>query len=109
MIKKPIKGVAVDDLSQIQLPCFAFPKIDGFRCLLGKRPLTSRLGPYRNPFLNRELRDLLSEPLLDGELVVGKRRGKGVLQRTSSGLTNGEGEPDFTLWCFDTPQLGYGY
>lgn len=109
MIKRPMKGVAVDDLSQIQLPCFASPKIDGFRCVLGPQPLTSRLGPYRNPFLNRELKGLLREPLLDGELVVGRKRGKGVLQRTSSGLTNGEGKPDFTLWVFDTPQVGYGF
>lgn len=109
MIKRPMKGVAVDDLSQVQLPCFASPKIDGFRCVLGRQPLTSRLGPYRNPFLNRQLGGLLPEPLLDGELVVGDKRGKGVLARTSSGLTNGSGEPDFTFWVFDTPQLGYGF
>lgn len=109
MIKRPMKGVALDDLSQVQLPCYASPKIDGFRCVLGKQPLTSRLGPYRNPFLNRELRGLLPEPLLDGELVVGPKNAKGVLQRTSSGLTNSRGEPDFTFWVFDTPQLGYGF
>lgn len=109
MIKRPIKGVAVDDLSDIRLPCYGSPKIDGFRCILGPQPLTSRLGPYRNPYLNRELKGLLREPLLDGELTVGGKRGKGVLQRTSSGLTNGQGEPDFTLWVFDTPQFGYGF
>lgn len=47
--------------------------------------------------------------MLDGEIIVGKRRGKGVLQRTSSGLTNGAGRPDFTLWAFDTPKVGYGF
>lgn len=109
MIKRPIKGVAVDDLSQIQLPCFASPKVDGFRCVLGDRPLTSRLGPYRNPYLNKQLAGLLPGPLLDGELVVGDKRGKNVLARTSSGLTNGKGKPDFTLWVFDTPQLGYHF
>lgn len=109
MIKRPMKGVALDDLSQVQLPCYASAKIDGFRCVLGKQPLTSRLGPYRNPFLNRELGGLLPEPLLDGELVVGSKNAKGVLQRTSSGLTNSRGEPDFTLWVFDTPQVGYGF
>lgn len=108
-IRRPMKGVAVDDLSQIQVPCLMSPKIDGFRCLLGKQPLTSRLAPFRNPYLNRELSGLLPEPLLDGELVVGDKRGHGVLQRTSSGLTNGAGEPDFTFWVFDTPQLGYGF
>lgn len=106
IIKRPMKGEAVDDLSQIQFPCYMSPKVDGFRCILGERPLTSRLAPFRNPYLNRELSGLLPEPLLDGELVVGDKRGHGVLQRTSSGLTNGAGKPDFTFWVFDTPQLG---
>lgn len=108
-IKRPMKGVAVDDLSQIQVPCLMSPKVDGFRCVLGSQPLTSRLSPFRNPYLNRELSGLLPEPLLDGELVVGDKRGEGVLQRTSSGLTNGSGKPDFTFWVFDTPQVGYGF
>lgn len=109
MIKRPMKGVALDDLSQVQLPCYASPKIDGFRCVLGATPLTSRLEPFRNPFVVRQLSGMLREPLLDGELVVGDRKGPGVLQRTSSGVTNGAGEPDFTLWVFDTPQFGYGF
>lgn len=111
MIKRPMKGVALDELSQVQLPCYASPKIDGFRCLVGRQPLTSRLGPYRNPFVRSELSGLFKDPhpLLDGEITVGPKRGPGVLQRTSSGVTNGEGRPDFTLWVFDTPQLGYGF
>jgi DNA ligase-1 len=106
-----MKGVALDELSQVQLPCYASPKIDGFRCLVGRQPLTSRLEPFRNPFVRSELSKLFDEdhPLLDGEIVVGPKRGQGVLQRTSSGVTNGAGEPDFTLWVFDTPQLGYGF
>jgi DNA ligase-1 len=111
MIKRPMKGVALDELAQVQLPCYGSPKIDGFRCLLGRYPLTSRLGPFRNPFVRSELSGLFDDriPLLDGELVVGPKRGPGVLQRTSSGVTNGQGKPDFTLWVFDTPQLGYGF
>lgn len=111
MIKRPIKGVALDELSQVQLPCYGSPKIDGFRCLVGREPLTSRLAPFRNPYVRSELSGLFRDthPLLDGELVVGKKRGSGVLQRTSSGVTNSKGKPDFTLWVFDTPQLGYGF
>lgn len=104
-----MKGVAVEevDFDKILFPLYGAPKIDGFRCVLGSRPLTSRLSPFPNRFFNQEMADLLKEPLLDSEVVVGKRRGKGVLQRTSSGLTSVEGEPDFRLWCFDTPQVGY--
>lgn len=109
-VKRPMKGVAVEevDFDRILFPIYGAPKIDGFRCVLSRQPLTSRLSPFPNRFFNREMSDLLDGPLLDSEAVVGKRRGKGVLQRTSSGLTSVEGEPDFTLWCFDTPQLGYG-
>lgn len=109
MIKRPMKGVAVEegDFDRLLFPMFGAPKIDGFRCILGDKPLTSRLGLFPNLFFNRELKGLLPEPLIDAEAVVGKRSGKGVLSRTSSGLTSREGEPDFTLWCFDTPQVGY--
>lgn len=111
MIKRPMKGeqIEVEDFHRIVFPVYGSRKLDGFRCLLGKQALSSRLAPFRNPFVQSELRGLLREPLLDGEIVVGKRRGKGVLQRTSSGLTNGAGQPDFTMWAFDTPQVGYGF
>lgn len=106
MIKRLMKGAAIDDLSQVQFPVYAGPKVDGFRCWLGDRPLTSRMGPYRNPFVNSELSGLLSgDQPLDGELVVGDKRGTNVLSRTSSGLTNGKGKPDITLWVFDAPDL----
>lgn len=113
MIKRPMKGVQVEteDFDRIVFPVYASRKLDGFRCLLADRALSSRLAPFRNPFVQSELKGLFkgSHPMLDGEIVVGKRRGKGVLQRTSSGLTNGAGRPDFTLWAFDTPQVGYGF
>lgn len=109
--KRPMKGEQIEeaDFHRIVFPVLASRKLDGFRCILGKQALSSRLAPFRNPFVQSELRGLLKEPLLDGEIVVGKRRGKGVLQRTSSGLTNGSGQPDFTMWAFDTPQIGYGF
>ena len=109
MIKRPMKGEQVEDLSQVRLPCIGFPKIDGFRLILCDRPLTSRLGPYRNPFINSELTGLLRSGILDGEVVVGRKRGPGVLTRTSSGVTNGNGKPDFTLWVFDAPHADGGF
>lgn len=108
-MKRPMKGDQIEDLSKVRLPAYAFPKIDGFRCVLSHRPLTSRLSPFPNAHFDSELSNLLKEPLLDSEAVVGSRRGEGVLGRTSSGLTSRSGEPDFHLWCFDTPQLGYPF
>jgi DNA ligase-1 len=104
MIKRPMKGAAVDDLSQVRFPIMASPKIDGFRCILEKHPLTSRLSPFPNVHFHESLTRVLElGAMLDGEVVVGDRKGKGVLQRTSSGLTSQSGKPDFRLWVFDCP------
>lgn len=111
MIKRPMKGEQIErvDFHKIKFPVYGSRKIDGFRCVLGSKPLTSRMVPFRNPFVLSQLSGLLPDTLLDGEIVVGSRKGKGVLQRTSSGVTSGAGEPDFTFWVFDTPQVGYTY
>ena len=101
MIKRPMKGEQIEDLSRLKFPLIAFPKIDGFRCVLQDKPLTSRLSPFPNRHFMKEASGLLSRGLLDGEVTVGKRRGEGVLQRTSSGLTSQEGEPDWHMWAFD--------
>lgn len=109
-MKRPMKGDQIEDLTKLRFPLYASPKIDGFRCVLGEYPKTSRLSRFPNEYFHREMRGLLPDGvLLDSEAVVGKRRGPGVLSRTSSGLTSREGEPDFTLWVFDTFQLGYGF
>lgn len=108
MIKRPMKGVALehDDFQRIRFPTWGFAKLDGFRCVLSEYPLTSRLSRFPNEHLHHSLSGILPTPaILDSEVVVGKRRGKGVLQRTSSGVTSKDGTPDFTLWVFDRPGL----
>jgi DNA ligase-1 len=103
MITRFQKGVAVSDLTKIRLPCYASPKIDGFRCGLDhNQAYTSRLSLFPNLVFQKATTGLFRKPwFLDGEVVVGKRRGKGVLTRTSSGLTTKEGDPDWKLWLFD--------
>lgn len=104
MIKRPMKGPQVEDLTIVRFPCWAFPKIDGFRCILGTEPLTSRLSPFPNRHFMKKASGLLDcGALLDGEIVCGEKRGKGVLGRTSSGLTSQDGKPDWHLWVFDAP------
>lgn len=104
MIRRPMKGELIEDLAKIRFPILASPKIDGFRCVLGEHPLTSRLSRFPNEYFHSELSGVLQQgTLLDGEVVVGSRSAKGVLGRTSSGLTSRQGEPDFTLWVFDRP------
>lgn len=105
MIKRPIKGVALEesDYSKLRFPCIGFPKIDGFRALLGQQPMTSSLKRFPNHFFHNSLSGIMPDlSLLDSEVVVGRKRGPGVLQRTSSGLTSETGEPDFSLWVFDS-------
>jgi len=109
-IKKPMKGEQVDDFSQLRFPLIASPKIDGFRCVLGQQPYTSRLSPFPNEYFKDELKGVLPDGcFLDAEAVVGDRRGEGVLQKTSSGLTSRDGQPDFTLWVFDRPGFVGGW
>jgi DNA ligase-1 len=111
MIKRPMKGPPIEDLSLITFPKLVSAKIDGFRCVLGHEPMTSRLSPFPNRAFMAEASGLLPRhgPLLDGEVVVGKHRGKGVLGRTSSGLTSTDGHPDWTLWVFDAPLVQRGF
>ena len=109
MIKKPMKGDALEDLSLVRFPVLASPKIDGFRCVLGAQAYTSRLSSFPNKSVHEALSGLMTDDApLDGEIVVGKRRGPGVLQRTSSGVTSRAGDPDWRLWIFDAPREGVG-
>lgn len=104
MIKRPMKGAAVEDLSKIRFPKMASAKVDGFRCVLGHIAMTSRFRRFPNDHVHSSLLGILnSGEYLDGEIVVGKKRGSGVLQRTSSGVTSKDGKPDFKLWVFDCP------
>lgn len=107
MIKRPMKGDQLEDLSRLTFPVLASRKIDGFRCVLTDIPLTSRLSRFPNEHFHRSLSNITSrDKPLDTEAVVGRRRGAGVLSRTSSGLTGRAGEPDFTCWVFDQPGPG---
>lgn len=107
MIKRFFKGAQLEDLTKAQLPVFASRKIDGFRCLIADSPLTSRLSRFPNEHFHTTLSNIASrESPLDSEAVVGRRRGPGVLQRTSSGLTSKSGSPDFRCWVFDQPADG---
>jgi ATP-dependent DNA ligase len=105
-----MKGVQVKDFSKIKFPKLASPKIDGFRCRLEDAAYTSGGKHFPNKYLHETFLGLLPKGVsLDGEIVVGKRRGPGVLGRTSSGLTSEEGKPEFTLWVFDAPRKAVTY
>lgn len=96
---KPMLAGKVIDPELLEYPLLASPKRDGIRCLIINGVATSRnLKPIPNLCVRDVLRGL---PSFDGELIVGKDTGKGVLDRTKSGVMTREGAPAFTLWVFD--------
>lgn len=104
-MNRVMKGAQVLDYSKIKFPKWGSVKVDGFRCYVTDKAYTSRFKEFPNRFVHETFKGLLPKKVsLDGEIVVGKRRGKGVLQRTSSGVTSKAGEPEFTLWVFDAPR-----
>lgn len=105
IVKKPMLAATPAVRHPIRFPCLGSGKIDGFRLLLPKddAPLTRKLKPFPNLFLNEYLSTVAyggdlrrwTHPT-DGEVTVGK-----TLQDTSSGVTSIHGKPDFTYWVFD--------
>jgi DNA ligase-1 len=101
------------DVSKVQFPCWGSPKLDGYRATVQECPedqsvggrvywpvvLSNNLKPIRNRFIQKILSDdrLLG---MDGELIVGDPAND-PFNRTSSGVTRTEGEPDFKLYVFD--------
>lgn len=96
---------------EIVYPLLGSFKLDGFRALVGPDELvyTRKLKTIRNLYTH----DLFGREELvgfDGELVVGAPAGKGVFQRTSSGVTSEDGEPDVRFYVFDLwnrPNVGF--
>lgn len=96
MIKKPMLASKVDDLSDIQFPVIATPKIDGIRCLKVDGDIVSRtLKRIRNEYIRSVLEMMLPEGA-DGEVLVGDS-----FRETSSGVMKATGEPDFSYCMFD--------
>jgi DNA ligase-1 len=89
-----------------RFPCFGSPKLDGFRCVVvDGKALSKTLKPVRNARVQKAL-GIAGLNGLDGELVVGRPTEHPddettVLGRTMSGVTSGDGDPDFKFYVFD--------
>ena len=113
-IKRPMKApndpITNEDLQKLKYPLYGSPKLDGFRCTVDKRPYTSSMKWFANPFVNQELQNPIYDGL-DGELVVGDPKdGPTVFRNTSSLLRRHYGEPDFRFYVMDShfnPQERY--
>jgi DNA ligase-1 len=92
---KPMLAATVNDLTEVVLPAYVSPKMDGIRCLIKDGIAVSRtLKPIPNKFIQEKLKDLPEG--LDGELMV-----KGDFNDIQSAVMSVEGEPKFFYVLFD--------
>jgi DNA ligase-1 len=97
-----LSGTIKDVQKDVHLPAYLSPKLDGFRSpVQGSVLLSKNLKPIRNAWCQRTFgREVLNK--LDGELIVGSPTAPNCIGVTSSGVTSLDGEPDATLWVFDS-------
>jgi len=111
MINHPmLSGKAPEDLSTLQYPVAVSPKLDGFRALVIDGVVVSR---NLKPIRNKHVQKLFGKPEFngyDGELIVGDPTAPDCFNKTSSGVTRADGEPDVTYYVFDRADLpGVGW
>jgi len=98
---KPMKPSTIEDMEKLRFPLLGSPKLDGFRVRINQGvAMTSNW----KPVVNNHVQDVVGAMAvhgIDGEIIVGKPNGPGVLSRTSSGVTTRDGEPDFRIHVFD--------
>lgn len=95
-IKKPMLGVAVENVDALTYPLIASPKLDGIRCLKIDGNIVSRsFKPIPNHHIRTTLEGILPDGI-DGEIMVGDN-----FQDVSSSVMSRDGEPDFSYWAFD--------
>ena len=95
-ITKPMLSGKVDDVSVLNYPVAATPKLDGIRCLKIDGKVVSRtFKPIKNDFIRTTLEAILPDGA-DGEIMIGT-----TFQECTSGTMRKAGEPDFSFYMFD--------
>lgn len=97
------------DLSKLQFPVLASPKLDGVRAIIRDGEVLSR---SLKPIPNRHVQMMFGRPELeglDGELILGDPTHPAVYRRTVSAVMSIEGEPDVAFHVFDRWNRDYPY
>jgi DNA ligase-1 len=96
---KPLLACKADDLTKLEYPLLASPKIDGIRCLTFKKgaPKSRKLKDIPNKYICEVLTKIGIEGL-DGELVIPGAKNFGEV---SSAIMSREGKPNFEYHVFD--------
>jgi DNA ligase-1 len=103
MTFKPMLAATIEDISKLQYPLLASPKLDGIRCLIVDGNAVSRnLKPIPNIHIRSILNQLAGEYGLDGEIMI-----KGDFNKVQSAVMSEDGEPDFYYAVFDLHSEGH--
>lgn len=98
MIQKPMLAVDAGDISTLQYPLYATPKLDGIRCLKVNGEIVSRnFKPIPNNYIRNTLRAILPEGA-DGEICL---YGTMLFCEVTSSVMRETGEPAFVYYMFD--------
>ena len=98
---KPMLAARLDDLSDLEYPMLASPKLDGVRGLVIDGVLHSRnLKPIRNRHVYARFSNA-NFTGLDGELIVGDPTAKDAYRATNSACARADGKPDVKFYVFD--------
>lgn len=109
---RPMLAAKIKDMSKLEYPLLATPKIDGIRCVTREKmvvdlfsnvtvePVTRYLNPIPNAYVRRILGeyDLTG---LDGELITYTGSSMDKYNDTQSKILSQDGEPDFIFHVFD--------
>ena len=96
------------DMTKVDWPMLASPKLDGIRCLAVDGVAMARsMKPIRNRYIQSWFAtnaDIING--FDGELIVGPPNAPDVFNVTTSAVNSEDGEPDFTFHVFDRVASG---
>ncbi len=105
---KPMLAGTVQFVSELQLPMWASPKLDGIRAVIIDGVVMSR---NLKPIPNKHVQKLFGKQKfngLDGELLLHGVDMKDVFRHTSSAVMSVDGEPEVWFHVFDTFLHGGG-
>lgn len=101
---KPMLAATITDISTLQYPLLASPKLDGIRATVHRTKLLTRsLKLVPNIHCQNKFGSLEFEGL-DGELIVGEPTAKDCFRVTTSGVMAVQGTPDVKFYVFDRVQ-----
>lgn len=97
MITRPLLAGTLEDVSKLNYPVFATPKLDGIRVLkVDKKVLTRKFKELPNTFIRERLQFILKDGM-DGEVMLRS----GTFNEIQSAVMSFDGEPDYIFHVFD--------